>query len=217
MGRDKFIDLMGQNGYHVKRKRRYRQTTDSSHSKVTYSNLIKDLHIHTADSVWVSDITYIETTEGFMYLSLVTDLYSRKILGYKLSDRLTTEFSIHALELALKESKSINKDIIHHSDRGIQYCSKEYTELLRSNGITSSMSNISSPQENAVAERLNGILKQEYGINDKYQSKSEAKILVKEAIQLYNLDRPHSSLSMKTPDEIYNQYYEKLSKNKLIY
>lgn len=205
-GRDKFIDLMVSNGLHVKTSRRRKTTTSSNHKLRMYDNLIKNLEIRSADQVWVSDITYLETLEGFMYLSLVTDLYSRQIQGYALSNDLSTIHSLEALQMAVKQSKNRGSQI-HHSDRGVQYCSSQYVEELKQHKIESSMTRGGSPEENAVAERLNGILKQEYGISDKYQTKKQCKKLVTEAIDLYNNERPHLSLGMQTPKEYYNKYY----------
>lgn len=207
MGRDKFISLMGEHGYHVIKKRRYKQTTNSKHKRKVYNNLIKHLEINGADVAWASDITYVKTAEGYMYLSLVTDLYTRRIMGYSLGNDLSANYSMEALKMAIKTSKGHGAKI-HHSDRGIQYCSEDYIKCLRKHNITSSMTRGGSPQENAVAERLNGILKQEYNISDNYQTKGQCRQLVKEAVELYNRERPHSSLGMKTPDEFYNNCYK---------
>lgn len=207
IGRDKFISLMVDNGLEVKRKKRYKSTTNSNHSNKISENLIKGKIVKRADSVWVSDITYIETCQGFLYLSLVTDIYSRKIMGYNLADNLMTSESLKALKMAIKTSK--READVHHSDRGVQYSSQMYLNKLKKHRIVSSMSRKSSPHENAVAERLNGILKQEYDISDRYQTKQQAKIIVKQAIELYNTDRPHGSLNMQTPQKVYEDSYNK--------
>lgn len=207
IGRDKFISLMVGEGLHVKRKRRYKSTTYSDHKNKTYENLIKGKVIDKADYIWVSDITYIDTSQGFLYLSLVTDLYSRKIVGYNLADSLMTSESLKALQMALKTCRTGAE--IHHSDRGIQYCSEMYMNKLKIHNIVSSMSKKASPHENAVAERLNGILKQEYAISDRYQTKEQAKKVIKQAIKLYNTDRPHINLNMETPQKVYENYYSK--------
>jgi len=207
MGRDKFIKLMVDNGYHVTRRKRYKQTTDSNHKKKIYKNLVKHLNIIYADQAWASDITYLKTSEGYMYLSLVSDLYSRRIMGYSISNDLSADGSMDALMMAI-ESSRLGRAGIHHSDRGVQYCSSEYISYLHEHNIRSSMTRGGSPHENAVAERINGILKQEYGISDKYLTKRQCKIIVKQAIELYNKERPHSSLGMKTPEVIYNSFYE---------
>lgn len=212
LGRDKFIKLMGENGFHIKRKRRNPNTTKSKHTLPTYSNKIKGIQINRADQVWVSDITFVRTSQGFMYLSLVTDLYSRKILGYNLSKSQKTSEVIKALQMSLKNSKR-QSETIHHSDRGIQYLCSEYTKHLKSNNIESSTTKGGSPQENAVAERVNGILKQEYGISDTKINIAQCRKLVNEAIELYNHERPHLSLNMKTPEQYYNDFYYNLNNN----
>lgn len=212
LGRDKFIKLMGENGFHVKRKRRNPNTTFSKHKLQIYSNKIKGIKIERADQVWASDITFVRTSQGFMYLSLVTDLYSRKILGYNLSKNQKTSEVIKALQMGLKNSKR-QSETIHHSDCGIQYLCSEYTKCLKSNNIEISTTEGGSPQDNAIAERINGILKQEYGISDKNINITQCRKLVKESIELYNNERPHLSLNMKTPEQYYNEYYYNLNNN----
>ena len=143
-----------------------------------------------------------------MYLSLVTDLYTRRILGYAVGNDLSANNSMEALKMAIKTSRKNQGAEIHHSDRGIQYCSDEYIKFLEKHNITSSMTKGGSPHENAIAERLNGILKQEYEVSDIHQTKSQCKMLVKQAVELYNSERPHSSLDMKTPNDFYNDSYK---------
>lgn len=206
MGRDKFINLMVEHGYHVQRRRRAKLTTNSNHKYLTYENKLKDLFVSSADQVWISDITYLRTREGFLYLSLVSDMYSRKILGYHVSESLKTSETLKALKMSIKTSNR-RGSTIHHSDRGIQYLSPDYVEYLKKHGIESSTTKGGSPQENAVAERINGILKHEYGISDKHISRSQCRQLVDQAIELYNKMRPHLSLQMRTPDNAYESYY----------
>ena len=203
IGRDKFFKILRENGLLIKRKRSFTRTTDSNHPYWKYKNEIKDLKITRKNQVWVSDITYIRTMEGFRYLSLITDLYSRKIVGYKLSKSLSIEGCMEALKRALKLREDKSEPLYHHSDRGIQYCCYEYTGLLQREGITISMTEVDHCYENAYAERVNGILKQEYGLDDTFKNEEQAIKAVKEAIWLYNSDRLHTSLDFKTPDSVY--------------
>lgn len=204
LGRDKFIELMQREGLGVRKQKRYRSTTMSNHVLKKSENLIKGKQVEQADAVWVSDITYLRTREGFMYLSIVSDLYSRKILGYSLSEDMQTLRNISSLEMAIKNSKT-GGALIHHSDRGIQYCSKEYRSALLKNHIQSSMTRGGRPEENAVAERINGILKTEYLISDKKQTKEECRDIVRQAIEIYNTERPHMSINYMTPKEKYDE------------
>ena len=202
MSRDKFFTLLRDNDLLVQRKKNFTRTTYSNHTYRFYKNQIKDLQITGKNQVWVSDITYIRTLEGFRYLSLITDLYSRKIVGYELSNSLSIEGCMKALKRALKLLDKSEK-LIHHSDRGVQYCSKEYTSLLIKKSITISMTEVDHCYENAYAERVNGILKQEYGLEDTFNSEQQALKAVKEAVFIYNTDRLHTSLGFKTPDMVY--------------
>lgn len=202
LGRDKFFDLMREEGLLIRRKRKYVRTTNSEHGFRVYTNKIKDLKIVRSNQVWVCDITYIATAEGFMYLALITDLYSRKIVGYDISDSLEAEGCRRALKRALLVIKN-PEGIIHHSDRGIQYCCKEYVKLLKKYKMEISMAAKGDCYENAVAERVNGILKQEYDLGNKFMTKAVAIKATAEAINLYNTIRLHRSINFKTPAEIY--------------
>lgn len=202
LGRDKFFDLMRDEGLLIKRKRKYVKTTNSEHGFKVYSNKIKELTILKPNQVWVSDITYISTSEGFMYLALITDLYSRKIVGYDISDSLEAEGCRRALKRAVSLVKNPT-GIIHHSDRGIQYCCKEYVKLLKKHKMEISMAAKGDCYENAVAERVNGILKEEYELGGKFMTKRIAIKATREAISLYNTLRLHGSISFKTPAEVY--------------
>jgi len=198
IGRDGLFDLLASNKLLVrKRKRRAPQTTFSNHWFRRYPNLIVNMAVLKADTLWVSDITYITLKDDFAYLSLITDAYSRKIKGYYLSKGLQAEGCVKALKMALS---SLNSDhsLIHHSDRGCQYCSTEYVEQLQSLGIAISMTQNSDPRENAIAERVNGIIKQEL-LDSCYSSFDEAKQQIAEAVYIYNNERVHSSLGMLTP------------------
>lgn len=193
---------MRDEGLLIKRRRKYVRTTNSDHGFRTYDNKIKGLEITKPNQVWVSDITYISSQEGFMYLALTTDLYSRKIVGFDISDSLEAEGCRRALKRALSRLTD-TKGIIHHSDRGIQYCCKEYIKTLKNNKMEISMAAKGDCYENAVAERVNGILKQEYDLGGRFISKSVAVKATKEAINLYNTRRLHSSINFQTPEEKY--------------
>ena len=186
----------------IKRRRKYVRTTNSDHGFKTYDNKIKGLEITKPNQVWVSDITYISSQEGFMYLALTTDLYSRKIVGFDISDSLEAEGCRRALKRALSRLTD-TKGIIHHSDRGIQYCCREYIKTLKNNKMEISMAAKGDCYENAVAERVNGILKQEYDLGGRFISKSVAIKATNEAINLYNTRRLHSSINFQTPEEKY--------------
>ena len=202
-GRDKFITTMQSNGFGIRKRKKHKSTTMSWHELGVSLNLLKGKVTSRTDEVWVSDITYLHTRDGFMFLSIVTDLHSRKILGYSIAEDMLTMRNVESLQMAIKNSKSKQGAEIHHSDRGIQYCSKEYQAILLKYKIQSSMTKGGSPEENAVAERINGILKTEFLISDKKQTKAECIKIVKEAILIYNTERPHMSLNYQTPAEKY--------------
>lgn len=201
-GRDRLFDLLRHNGLLIKPRRSYMKTTYSKHWLTKYSNLINNKTVTAPDQVWVSDITYIPTDEGYHYLSLITDKFSRKIVGYNLSDSLKTEGALGALEMALKQ-RTQSHDLIHHSDRGIQYCSYEYQKLLTKHNIKSSMTEKGDPYENALAERVNGILKTEFMLQDGFANPTLAQLAIDEAVETYNSQRPHLSLHMKTPNQVH--------------
>lgn len=198
IGRDRLLSVLRKKGLLVRRKKKYVRTTQSVHRFKVYKNLILDKKAQRAERVYVADITYIDTMEGNCYLSLITDQYSRKIVGYALSKSLSIEGSVEALEMALRRTKK-PQALIHHSDRGIQYCSKGYTDLLRKKGVRISMTEENHVYENALAERVNGILKEELKLGEKLISYSVAKRLVDEAVKIYNEERLHMSLDYITP------------------
>jgi transposase InsO family protein len=202
IGRDRLFDILREEDLLVTFKRRRAHTTDSGHGFRTYRNLIKDRVVRYAGEVLVSDITYIDTYDGFCYLSLITDLYSRKIMGHCLSTSLSIEGSMEALKMALNAVQGV-KEVIHHSDRGIQYCSKAYVGVLRGRDIRISMTEENHCYENAVAERVNGILKNELMLGEKIISFALAQKLVTEAVKIYNEERLHMSLGYITPAEKY--------------
>jgi putative transposase len=202
-GRDQLFDLMRLHGLLIKPRRRYTQTTMSKHWMRKWPNLIKDKSAQKSDEIWVSDITYIQTDEGNCYLNMITDAYSRKIVGYAIADNMETENMIGALKMAMRNRKCNTQKTIHHSDRGGQYCSKEYVSLSSQNNIQLSMTENGDPYENALAERMNRTIKEEFGMDKTLRSRQDAKDLVNESILLYNQKRPHLALNMKTPDAVY--------------
>lgn len=205
IGRDKLFDLLADNGLLVRRrKRRKVATTDSNHPYRRYPNLIRGMEVLSAEQLWVSDITYISLREDFGYLSLVTDAYSRKIVGYCLYPTLKAEGPLQALEMALKQYSGKGQ-LIHHSDRGCQYCCGLYTQKLDHNNISISMTEKGDPYENAIAERVNGILKDEFGLERNFGSFTEAREAVDKAVQTYNNVRPHASCNYLTPEQAHHQ------------
>ena len=204
IGRDRLFDVLRGNDMLVRRKKASFKTTNSYHHFHKYNNLIKDLEITRPNQVWVSDITYIRTIKGFCYLALITDLYSRKIVGFDLSDSLELAGCLRALQKALANSKPVT-DLIHHSDRGIQYCSKQYVEKLTKKKVRISMTEENHCYENAVAERVNGILKDEFYLDQCFVNTSHAKKATKSAIGIYNNKRLHLSLGLKTPEHVYRK------------
>ena len=205
IGRDKFIDILRANHLLIAPKRSYHITTNSHHRFRKYTNQILDLEINKPEQVWVSDITYIGKREKPCYLSLITDAYSKKIVGYNVSDNLNTESSLIALKLAIKQRKNRDLVLIHHSDRGLQYCANEYQKLLGKNRIKPSMTQNADPYENAVAERINGILKQEFNIDKYNKDLPIMKQIIEETVEIYNQKRPHLSNYMLTPNQMHQQ------------
>lgn len=204
-GRDKLFVLLKENDLLIKPRRRYIQTTDSKHWLRKYPNLIKDVRASRPEQIWVSDITYIKTDEGNCYLNLVTDAFSRKIMGYSIAEHMDTECMKKAYEMALKQRNYPHTPLIHHSDRGVQYCSSDYVKLSWDNNVQISMTESGSPYENALAERMNRTLKEEFGLGRRLPSRQQAFRLAEEAVNLYNNRRPHLSLKMKTPQTVHLQ------------
>ena len=186
----------------IHRKKYTTRTTNSLHRFYKHKNIIKDIQITKPNQVWVSDITYIRTTKGFCYLALITDMYSRKIVGYDLSDSLELAGCVRALQKALKQPGKRSPQI-HHSDRGIQYCSNVYTQTLIRKNIKISMTEDNHCYENAIAERVNGILKDEFYLDQTFDSIQHAKRATKNAVNLYNEIRLHLSLDFKTPNYVH--------------
>lgn len=200
-GRDKFMVILNEENLQVHKRKRFIKTTQSKHGFKRYPNLVQDTVIERSEQVWVSDITYIRTKVGFMYLFLITDAYSRQIMGWALSDNMKTINAVEALKMAIKNRRYPERKLIHHSDRGFQYCNPFYIALLKSNGIEPSMTTKYDPYENAIAERVNGILKTEYEIGEGFVGEKDARREIKYAIWLYNTDRPHMSCNGLVPCE----------------
>ena len=215
MGRDALFDLLAANQLLIRRRNRRISTTYSSHWLRKYPNLIREFVADGINQLWVSDITYWRFKDKFFYISFVTDVFSHKIVGYYLSESLEAESSIHALQMALDQLKQPVEGLIHHSDRGIQYCCKEYVKLLQDNSIAISMTENGNPLENALAERINGIIKGEYLDCYEVNSIQEANELLIQVVNLYNQERPHMSIGNKTPEEVHqtNQKTDRLWKN----
>jgi len=205
LGRDKLHELLYSYGLTVKKKRRKAKTTMSRHWMRKYPNLIKEVEVSRPEQVWVSDITYITLEEGFSYLSLITDAYSRKIMGYCLSASLDHQGCLQALEEAIEARVSQKSKLIHHSDRGSQYCCKEYVGALNKNNILISMTENGDPSENAKAERVNGILKDEFLLDQTFASHQEAQAAVDKGVRTYNQRRPHASCDYLTPEEAHGR------------
>lgn len=207
IGRDRFFEVLREKGLLLEPLPKAPRTTNSRHSLPVYTNRLADMELTGPNQAWVSDITYIRTEEGFLYLSLITDAWSRKIVGYHAGDTLETQGCLLALEKAVKELVD-GLYPLHHSDRGSQYCSHLYTGRLREYGLEISMTEEMHCYENAKAERVNGILKQEYYLGGSFGTKQQALALIDQAVVLYNTRRPHLSLNYKTPEEA----HEKLKK-----
>jgi putative transposase len=204
VGRDKLFSILRANQMLVKPVRSYTKTTMSKHWLHKHPNLLKEVQIQQPEQVYVSDITYIKSRQRTHYLSLITDAYSRKIVGYHLSDDLNAESVVKALNMAVKGRRDKATPLIHHSDRGLQYCSSVYQNVLAKYNITPSMTDGYDCYQNALAERINGILKQEF-LFDKCNNYQDLNLLIKQSIFIYNNKRPHLALKMKTPNFIHQK------------
>jgi transposase InsO family protein len=205
LGRDRFFKVLREYGLLVGRARSGTPcTTQSGHSWPRFSNLIQERPVGRPNEVWVADLTYVRTEEGFLYLALLTDQRSRQIVGYHCGDTLESVGCQEALKMALAQLPA-GKEVIHHSDRGVQYCCRDYVELARAGGVRMSMTQTNHCAENALAERMNGILKGEYGLGQTLKTKAQARQLTKEGVWLYNTRRPHSALQYQTPAEVHRQ------------
>jgi len=225
IGRDSLFKLLREHDLLVKRRRYRVKTTYSNHWLKKYPNLIKEFVPKNPHELMVSDITYIQTDQGFMYLYLITDAYSRKIIGWDLADNLEAINAIKALKQAIRQLSKEDKKVIHHSDRGVQYCSHKYVKMLKSRNIQISMTENGDPLENAIAERVNGILKTEWIYGQDLMQSSMIKAQIKRIIKLYNTKRPHLSIEMLTPCEAHEKngnldrkwmnYYKKKKRQKI--
>jgi putative transposase len=202
IGRDKFFDILRGKDLLVKRKKKFQRTTNSYHRFRKYKNCFKDKKLIAPNQAWVSDITYLRTRQKFVYLFLITDAYSRMIVGWKLSDSLAIESAMDALSMAIRQCLG-TAGVIHHSDRGFQYCCPQYEKLLLENKMIISMTEENHCYENAMAERVNGILKDEFFLDEEMPDLRTAKRAVKQAIETYNTKRPHWSLGLQIPSQIH--------------
>ena len=205
IGRDRLFALLGEHNLLIRPRRRYVRTTNSSHHYRKWPNLIKDIEINRPEQVWVSDITYIKTQNGFLYLSLVTDAYSRKLMGYNLSHRLKAKGAIAALNMAISQRQHPDQPLIHHSDRGIQYCCNSYVEALQGEDIQISMAAKGNPYENPMAERINRTLKEQLGMDANFQNYPIALNKLINVVKIYNHKRPHSSCERLTPQQAHQR------------
>src|SRR3954470_9277558 len=207
IGRDGFLQLLRKHELLVRRTKRYVRTTDSNHPFKKWPDLIKGLEVSATEQLWVSDITYLRTEGGFIYLSLITDAFSHKIVGYHLSQHLKAQGCIIALNKAIATLKGTEEQrtLMHHSDRGVQYCCDAYVQTLQHHHIAISMTQSGSPYDNAMAERVNGILKTELNLDSTFSSYSAAVPVVHQAIDAYNRLRPHMSCGNLTPDQVHQQ------------
>jgi len=217
MGRDALFDFLSHEGLLVRKRKRHVKTTQTHYWQKKYPNLIAKFTATRPNELWVSDITYWKIDDRPVYLSFITDAYSRKIVGYHLAEDLRTEQTLKALKMALSglgKRSELSKQLIHHSDRGSQYCSTSYVNRLKKNNIQISMTQSGDPLENAIAERLNGTIKEEYLQNYSCHDLKTARRLLDKSVQLYNRERPHSSLGNRTPETVHNQ--DHLIKNETI-
>ena len=204
IGRDRFFELLAESDLLVASKPVTPRTTNSRHSLPVFGNLLAGKILSAPNEAWVSDLTYIRTDEGFLYAALITDAYSRKIVGAHIGDSLEAEGCLLALEKALSELPA-GKHPIHHSDRGCQYCCHEYVNRLQSRGLAISMTQVMHCYENAQAERVNGILKQEYELDARFRTKTQARKAFDQAVWLYNHRRPHLRLDYRFPVTVHEE------------
>lgn len=205
VGRDKLFSILRANKLLIRPKRQYQVTTNSHHRFRKHKNLNEHITVDRPEQVWVSDITYIGDRTDPKYLALVTDSYSKKIMGYDVSNSLSVQGSLRALKMAIGKRRYVMKELIHHSDRGLQYCSDEYQALLSKYKIRCSMTESYDPYQNATAERINGILKQEFILGIKVKNIDLMKQLIRQSIFIYNHERPHLSCHMHTPEYMHGQ------------
>lgn len=206
MGRDALFTLLRNKGLLIRKIKRFHITTDSKHFYYTSPNRIKEVEITHAEQVFVNDITYIKTDQCHAYLAVVTDAYSKKIMGWSLEDNMKVTMVKEALTMAHKNTVYKHDTIIHHSDRGLQYCCPDYTEFANQKGFMMSTTQKYDPYENAIAERINGILKYEFGLRKTLPTVEVAKKMMKQAVEIYNNKRLHWSLDLQTPEQAHQHY-----------
>jgi putative transposase len=219
MGRDKFFDFLRANTLLVVKQKNFVRTTNSNHNFRKFENLVQNKVPKGPEELWVSDITYLRLNGKHAYLALITDAYSKQIMGFKLSTNMKASLSIDALKMALKNRKHPAKKLIHHSDRGFHYCWPDYVKMLQDNQILISMTQQYDPYENALAERINKTMKYEFGFNQVLPNKTFAEKMIKRAVRLYNTIRPHNSIKGKTPASVHlkpDVPYQAYRKNKEI-
>lgn len=205
VGRDKLFEILRKEQMLITKRRKYVKTTNSKHWMRTYTDRSKQVELNKPEQLWVSDITYLTSLQETIYLHLVSDAYSKQIMGHTVSRDLKAESTVKALQMALNRRLYPNRELLHHSDRGLQYCSKLYVDELKRNNCRISMTQDGSPYDNAVAERINGILKDEFYCDEKFDSFEQVKKHVEQSIMIYNTKRPHLSCSMLTPKEMHLQ------------
>ena len=217
VGRDRLFDIMGANGLLNPRRKRSVRTTWSASWLHRFPNLAKGLGLTAANQLWVSDITYITTAGGFLYLHLVTDAYCKMIMGWCLSKTLHADHTVKALRMAIRNAACDLNGLIHHSDRGCQYCCEKYVKLLQDKKIDISMTQGGDPRDNAYAERVNGILKSEWLDDEAFIGFDDAYLRIGQVVEIYNTKRPHLSLNYQTPVQAYTQTGEQIRKWKNYY
>ena len=204
IGRDRLFDLLREEELLIIKKKKYTKTTNSKHWMRRYPNLVKGIQLQRPEQLWVADITYLSLSDRYCYLHLVTDAYSKQIMGYNVSETLAANETQKALEMALR-NRRYEGNLTHHSDRGLQYCSASYVRTLQQKSIVISMTEDGNPYDNAIAERVNGILKDEYSLNEIFKDRNQLQLQVKQSIDSYNTKRPHESNHMLTPHEMHQQ------------
>ncbi len=202
LGRDAFLAILKEHGLMLRKHRKRCRTTDSNHGLPVYPDLVRNLLLTRTNQVWVSDITYVLTDEGFCYLSIVTDAYTHEIVGWFVGPTLESIYTLEALKMACTRLEGTDINLIHHSDRGTQYASLLYTSHLKGLNIQISMTQSGDPKDNAVAERINGILKTEFLNHYQFKDITQVRLRVDQAIDFYNNQRPHRSLDMMTPIQV---------------
>ena len=205
IGLQGFLDVLRANDLLVKKRRRKPKLTDSRHKLPVFPNIARNLHIDRSEVLWVSDITYIKVFDRFCYLILITDAYSRKVVGYNFARNMTAKFCCKALKDALNRRSYPDRELIHHSDRGSQYCSKEYTNILKRENITISMTENGDPLENPLAERMNRTFKDVFGLDENFLTFKKAATQVDQAIEYYNDRLPHTSIDLLTPNQAHHK------------